>query len=75
MYKSTNSELLSISYLLAVAFTLVHLKRVWICAGKGDWVRWKFKIVVFFTYGECVWSTENYLIKRFWKINISTPSI
>ena len=54
MYKSTNSELLSISYLLAVTFTLVHLKCVWICAGEGDGVRWKFKIVVFFTYGECV---------------------
>ena len=47
MYKSTNSELLLISYLLAVAFTLVHLKRVF-CAGEGDGVRWKFKIVVFF---------------------------
>ena len=37
MYKSTNSELLSISYLVAVAFTLVLLKRVWICAGEGGW--------------------------------------
>ena len=37
MYKSTNSELLSISYLLAVAFTLVHLKRVWIYAGEKGW--------------------------------------
>ena len=68
MYKSTNSELLSISYLVAVAFTLVLLKRVWICAGEGGWSTLEIQNCRLFYLRVIAFDGQkNYLIIIFWK--------